>query len=102
MLNLKEEKINFKKYFGTRRYKISFWGLNPQVDWFILIVYVAIGFVSILSWGYFDYKKAESEINQEVFVKRAGARFDISKAEEMLLQYNQKEEGVVAPVDQNR
>lgn len=86
MQNLEIQKRKIESYFGTRKYKLSFWGFNTHIDWYGLLVYFLIVF-GILMWvGYTKLENTKAVMNEESAVvgNRDNAQVDIRAIEELL------------------
>jgi hypothetical protein len=91
MESLEIQKRKIKSYFGTRKYKLSFWGFNTHVDWYGLLVYFLIVFGVLMWLGYTRLENAKEILNtNEVeVVNQDQTRVDLDEIKALLeTQYN--------------
>jgi uncharacterized membrane protein len=85
MNNLKIQRKRLESYFGTRKYKLSFWGINPHLDWLVLITYFFIGLIFIFSIGLSQRSEKLETLSEKADVENNTKReIDIEKIENMI------------------
>jgi hypothetical protein len=81
--NLQKKKI--ESYFGTRKYKLSFWGFNPHVDWYIMVGYFFVALILIFILGIYQKNDVINKISTEIQAQdKTIKNFDTNSINEML------------------
>lgn len=70
MSKMDKQKRKILSYFGTKKYKLSFWGFTPHFDWYMLIFYFFIGIILIFTFGYIKNYESMKSINKEIVSER--------------------------------
>lgn len=83
---IKKEKFDYKRYLGTRKYKLSFSGFGAQIDWIIALFAFIVGFVFIMFFFFSRSNSINSELNKEIILDKQET-FDVKQVEKLIEEY---------------
>ncbi len=69
MKKIKEQKEKFYFYWEQRKYKLSFFGFNPNFDWLVFLFIASGMLIGSGIFGSLNYQKINSKLNQEIILE---------------------------------
>lgn len=69
MRKIKEQKEKFYFYWEQRKYKLSFFGFNPNFDWLVFLFIASGMLIGSGIFGSLNYQKINSELNREIILE---------------------------------
>jgi len=89
-MDFNKQKENIGLLMSTKKYKLSFFGISPRVDWAIVFTLGMILIFIFSALFYFDRENIRKSISGDSLIREEKRYFDIEKAKVLLREFEKK------------